>query len=141
MARKRKVAPTLPTIWEISDELWDRIYPILAEFWPKKSTGRKLANWRLALNGIIFRMRTGCQWDQLPKRFGPKSTVHDWFQRWNQKGIMAKIMAALVAECDELGSVHWEWQSADGAMAKARLGGTRSAATPPIAAKTAPNAA
>ena len=35
-----------------------------------------------ALNGIIFRMRTGCQWEQLPRKFGPKSTVHDWFQRW-----------------------------------------------------------
>ena len=44
-------------------------------------TGRRHANWRLILNGIIFRMRSGCQWDQLPRKFGPKSTVHDWFQR------------------------------------------------------------
>jgi len=139
--KKRKLAHPLPTIWEISDELWNRFHPILAEFWPKKSTGRKLANWRLALNGIIFRMRTGCQWDQLPKRFGAKSTVHDWFQRWNKNGVMAKIMAALVAECEELGGVHWEWQSADGAMAKARLGGTKSGGTPPTVEKTAPNAA
>jgi putative transposase len=141
MAKKRKGAKGLGTIWEISDELWDRIRPILEEFWPKKRTGRKLANWRLALNGIIFRMRTGCQWDQLPKRFGPKSTVHDWFQRWNKNGVMAKIMAALIAECEELGGVHWDWQSADGAMAKARFGGIKSAATPQIAEKMAPNAA
>jgi len=144
MARKRskrRVAKPLGTIWEISDELWDRIRPILEEFWPKKATGRKLANWRLALNGIIFRMRTSCQWEKLPKRFGPKSTVHDWFQRWNQNGIMAKIMAALIAECEEVGGVHWDWQSADGAMAKARFGGTKLGETPPTVEKTVPNAA
>jgi putative transposase len=139
--KKRKAAKALGTIWEIADDLWDRIRPILEEFWPRKTTGRRLANWRLALNGIIFRMRTGCQWDQLPKRFGPKSTVHQWFQRWNKAGVMAQIMAALVTECEELDGVHWDWQSADGAMAKARFGGTKLAATPPTAEKTAPNAA
>ena len=56
-------------------------------------------------------MRSGCQWDQLPERFGPKSTVHDWFQRWVEGGIFEKIWAVLVAECDELGGVQWQWQS------------------------------
>src|SRR5947209_7008837 len=137
---QRKSKP-LGTIWNVSDDLWERIRPLLVAFWPRKATGRHTANWRKAINGIIFRMRTGCQWDQLPKRFGPKSTVHDWFQRWNKNGVMAKIMAALIAECEELGGVHWDWQSADGAMAKARLGGIKSAATPQIAEKMAPNAA
>ena len=77
--------------------------PILSEFWPKKPTGRKVANWRKMLNAIIFRMRSGCQWDQLPERYGPKSTVHDWFQRWAEAGIMERIWAVLAAECDELG--------------------------------------
>ena len=84
--RKRRRKP-LGTIWEIPDELWRRVEPILKEFWPKKPTGRRVANWRKMLNAIIFRMRSGCQWDQLPERFGPKSTVHDWFQRWVQGGI------------------------------------------------------
>jgi len=141
MARKRRKAVKLDTIWEVSDDLWERILPVLLEFWPKKATGRKVANWRLVLNGIIFRMRSGCQWDQLPRRFGRKSTVHDWFQRWNQAGVMAKVMAVLIAECAELQGVSWEWQSADGAMAKARFGGTAWVRTPRIAGKTAPNAA
>jgi putative transposase len=146
MARKKKTrrnqaVKRLGTIWEVSDDLWDRILPILRRFWPKKKTGRRVADWRQALNGIIFRLRSGCQWEQLPRRFGPKSTVHDWFQRWNQNGIMAKIMAVLIRDCAELGGVSWEWQSADGAMAKARFGGIISAPTPRIAAKTAPNAA
>lgn len=139
--RKSKAATTLGTIWEISDDLWDVIRPILEGYWPKKATGRKVANWRLILNGIIFRLRSGCQWDQLPTRFGPKSTVHDWFQRWNKDGVMEKILAQLIEECEDLSGVYWAWQSADGAMAKARFGGTASAPTPRIAGKTAPNAA
>jgi putative transposase len=138
---KAKKAKVLGTIWFICDELWDRIRPILEEFWPKKKTGHPLRNWRMAINGIIFRMRSGCQWDHLPKRYGSKSTVHRWFQRWNKGNVMAKIWAALVSECEELGGVSWEWQSADGALAKARFGGIKSAPTPPIAGKTAPNAA
>jgi putative transposase len=139
--RKRKSVPTLGTIWEISDDLWKRILPILEKFWPKKATGRKVANWRQILNGIIFRMRSGCQWDQLPARFGAKSTVHDWFQRWNKNGVMEEVMATLIEACEDKSGVYWDWQSADGAMAKARFGGIGSVRTPQIAEKTARNGA
>src|SRR5512147_2097366 len=108
--RQPKTKP-LPTIWEAPDALREEIEPILREFWPKKPTGRRVANWRQGLNGIIFRMRSGCQWDQLPERYGPKSTVHDWFQRWAAGGVLGKIWALLVAECDELGAVQWKWQA------------------------------
>ncbi len=74
MVRRKPRRKPLGTIWEISDELWRRIEPILLEFWPKKPTGGKVANWRKMLNAMIFRMRSGCQWDQLPERYGPKST-------------------------------------------------------------------
>ena len=46
MVRRKPRRKPLGTIWEISDELWRRIEPILLEFWPKKPTGRKVANWR-----------------------------------------------------------------------------------------------
>jgi putative transposase len=121
-ARKRQ---PLGTIWEVPDPLWERVLPILQEFWPAKTTGRHHANWRQALNGIIFRMRSGCQWEQLPRKFGPKSTVHDWFQRWCQGGIMERIWEELAHECDELGAVDWHWQAADGRLGKARFGGKK----------------
>jgi len=137
--KRRQVA--LGVIWEIPDKLWERIEPILKEYWPAKVTGRKTANWRQILNGIIFRMRSGCQWNQMPKQFGDDSTVHRWFQRWCKHGVMEKIWAALVEECEELGGVSWKWQAADGAMAKARFGGKKRAEIPRIAASRAPNAA
>jgi putative transposase len=128
--KKTKQRKPLPTIWEVSDDLWQRILPILEEFWPTKATGRHHADWRKAINAIIFRMRSGCQWDQLPHRFGPKSTVHDWFQRWCQGGIMQRIWAELAAACEELGAVDWQWQSADGRLGKARFGGKKGGEKP-----------
>src|SRR3954447_12518813 len=125
MARKNSRRVPLGTIWEVPDEMWRGIEPILSGFWPRKPTGRHVANWRRMLNAIIFRMRSGCQWDQLPERYGPKSTAHDWFQRWVRGGIFEKIWAVLVAECDELGGVQWQWQSADAMLGKARFGGGR----------------
>src|SRR3954469_8635052 len=130
MARSKPRPKPLGTIWEVPDALWERIEPILKEFWPKKATGRRVANWRKMLNGIIFRMRSGCQWGQLPERFGPKSTVFDWFQRWVEGGIFEKIWAVLVEECDELGGVQWQWQSADAMLGKARSGGEKDGQEP-----------
>lgn len=123
--KKARKAKPLPTIWEVSDDLWLRVLPALEEFWPKKPTGRRHANWRKALNGIIFRMRSGLRWDQLPRRFGPKSTVHDWFQRWCQGGVMKRIWEELVKECDDLKGVARDWQAADGCLGKARFGGEK----------------
>ena len=86
------------------------------------------------LNAIIFRMRSGCQGNQLPERFPDDSSVHRTFQRWVLLGVFARIWATLAAACDELGGVDWEWQAADGALGKARLGGISSAVIRPIGA-------
>src|SRR4051794_32694329 len=75
-------------------------------------------------------MRTGCQWNALPAQFGDDSSVHRWFQRWCELGVMERIWADLVAECEELKQVHWDWQSADGCMGKARHGGDKVGKSP-----------
>jgi putative transposase len=126
----------LPTIWRVPDDLWEKIEPILAEHDPSKGTGRPRVDRRAVLDAIIFRLRTGCQWNRLPKEFPDDSTVHRAFQRWVELGVLDRVWAALLEECEELGGVDWEWQAADGAMGKARFGGTSSARTPPTEAKT-----
>lgn len=132
--KKSKMIP-LDTIWEIPDDAWARLEPILLERYPPASTGRKRADWRRIVNGIIFRLRTGCQWNHLPKIFGDDSTVHRWFQRWVQDGVFEDLWADLLLQCDELGGVDWKWQSADGCLGKARFGGKKRAETPPIGAR------
>jgi len=141
MARRKKTVEPLPTIWEVNDELWNIIQDILDKLDPPACTGRSRTDQREALNGIIYQMRSGVQWNQLPTQFGDDSSVHRTMQRWIAKGVFERIWAVLIENCDELGGVDWQWQSADGAMGKARFGGILSAPTPPIAANPARNAA
>jgi putative transposase len=78
---------------------------------------------RRVLNGLIFRLRTSCQWNKLPVCFGDDSTGHRHFQPWCQRDIFAQLWAVLVEACDALGGVDWQWQVADAAMGNARMGG------------------
>jgi putative transposase len=125
----------LPTIWELPDELWEHIEPILERRYPAASTGRPRADLRLVIDGVIHRMRSGCQWERLPERFGPTSTLHGWFQRFVRDGLLEEVWAALAAECEELGAVLWEWQAADGVMGKSRFEGDKRGPNPTDRAK------
>ena len=125
----------LPTIWELPDELWERIEPILERHYPSARTGRPRADLRLVLDGVIYRMRSGVQWNRLPRRFGSDSTVHGWFQRFVADGVLVEIWAAVAGECDQLGAVLWEWQAADGVMGKSRFDGEKRGPNPTDRAK------
>ena len=129
MGRKKRSAKPLATIWEVSDELWTMIERVAEELDPDPEMGRPRTDPRAGLNGIIYYLRSGCQWNHLPREFGDDSSVHRQLQRWMKKGVFERIWAWLVERCDELGGVSWDWQSADGAMGKARFGGTRRDAT------------
>jgi putative transposase len=99
---------------------------ILEEHDPPKSTGRPRVDQRAALDAIIFRMRSGLQWNRLPTgEFPDDSSVHRTFQRWIELGVLDLIWERLIERCEELGGVDFEWQAADGAMGKARFGGPR----------------
>jgi putative transposase len=87
------------------------------------------------LDRIIHRLRSGCQWKQMPERFGASSTVHGWFQRFAADGLLEEIWAYLVAECQELGGVRCEWQAADGVMGKSRFQGDARGPNPTDRAK------
>ena len=126
---------TLPTIWELPDDLWERIEPVILEFDPPKAKGRKRVNQRKMLEGVIFLMRSSCQWNHLPRELGDDSTIHRTFQRWVEGGVLERIWAVLIEECRELDGVNWEWQSADCSMGKARFGGAPLDAIPRTGAR------
>lgn len=125
----------LPTIWKLPDELWERIEPILLRRYPVAPTGRPRADLRLVLDGVIYRMRSGVQWNRLPRSFGADSTVHGWFQRFVADGVLEEVWAALAGECDGLDAVLWEWQAADGVMGKSRFDGDKRGPNPTDRAK------
>jgi putative transposase len=125
----------LPTIWEVSDDLWERIEALIEQYDPPKPTGRKREDARKILNGIIYRFRSGCQWNHLPKEYGDDSTVHRTFQRWVVINLFEMLWTLLVAECNELALVDWQWQAADGWLGKARSGGDEIGPNPTDRAK------
>jgi putative transposase len=138
MARTKRIVKPLDTIWECPDDLWDGVIaPVLAALDPPARTGRRRVDQRQALDGIIHQLRSGCQWNHLPRDFGDDASIHRTFQRWVGKGVLAEIWAVLVGHCEGLGDVDYAWQSADGFMGKARFGGTRSARTPRTVRRTA----
>jgi transposase len=116
----------LPTIWEVTDAMWESLFqPLLSELDPPRRMGRPRADQRKCLDGMIYRARTGCQWNQLPERFGSDSTVHRTVYRWDSKGLFDRLWALLIYHCEDLGNVYWEWQAADGCMNKARFIGKK----------------
>ena len=133
---RRRPKP-LPTIWRVPDDLWRVVERVLKELDPPKRTGRKRIDPRGALDAIIFRLRSGCQWNYLPKEFPDDSSVHRTFQRWVKLGVFDRIWVVLLEVCEDLGGCDWEWQAADAAMGKARFGGTWSTPILLIAPRTA----
>ena len=142
MARTKRKVKEMPTIWRVDDRLWNEfIYQVLMQKDPPRKTGRKRIDARKAFDGIIYQMRTGCQWNALPKEFGDDSSVHRTFQRWITLGVWDEIWAILIDHCDELDGVNWQWQSGDATLGKARFGGIKSAEIPRIVARMALSAA
>ncbi len=141
MARRKKQAERLPTIWRVDDVLWEKVAGVLEAHDPPAHYGPDRIDQRKALDGVIYRMRSGVQWNYLPREFGDDASVHRTFQRWVKRGVIGRIWALLVGACEELGGVEWEWQSFDCALGKARHGGIKLDRTQPIGRRTARSAA
>jgi putative transposase len=81
--------------WTVSNELWERVKPLIPKQKPNKTRrylrrpggGRKPMEPRKVFEGIIFVLRTGCQWKALPKKeFGSASSIHKYFLEWKRRG-------------------------------------------------------
>jgi len=113
----------LPVILKIPDELWDEIKVVLPIEKPFKTIGRPIVSYRKVLDGILYILRTGCQWKMLPKEYGSGSTCHRRFQEWNRLDLFKKIWVRLLTIYDNLNGINWTWQSLDSISIKSPLGG------------------
>ncbi len=80
--------------------------------------------------GFFTSLRTGCQWNAAPSEFGSSSTLHRYFQEWTEKGVFFRLWKEALWEYDALEWIDWGWQSLDGAMTKAPLGGEKNGPQP-----------
>lgn len=77
--------------YQIADDLWRRIAPLLPPEKPKKKPGRPRMDDRKAMSAILYVLRVRCQWKALPRSMGAASTVHDRFQEWRRAGVFARM--------------------------------------------------
>ena len=133
MGRPKNVRAPLPPIWRLSGEQWAVAESVLAEHDPPAAKGPDRVDQRAVLDAVIYRLRTGCQWNRLPKEFPSDSSVHRTFQRWLARGVLDRVWA----EVAEAAGIVWEQQVVDAALGKARLGGSWSVPTPPTVASGA----
>jgi putative transposase len=87
--------------FQLPDELWEKIKPLLPSPKPKKKEGRPRMNDRQAMTAIFYVLRTGCQWNSIPRSLGASSTVHDRFQEWREAGVFEDLWQDGVLEYDE----------------------------------------
>jgi transposase len=112
-------------IYRVEDSLWKRLNKHIPV---PSGSGRRATRDKECFEGIIYVIRTGCQWKELPKEYPPKSTVHDALQRWRENGLFLNLWKELLIEYDDLEGLDWEWLSGDTSMAKAPLGGKKNRA-------------
>jgi transposase len=125
--KKKHQKQSASSKWRISDELWAEIESLLP---PRKPHTLGCHNPRVpdrsAMDAIFFVLRTGCQWNALNATgLCSSSSAHRRFQEWTAAGVFEKLWAMGLKEYDELEGIDWSWQSMDGAMTKAPLGGEK----------------
>jgi putative transposase len=104
--------------WEVSDEFWRRVEPLIPvrtrepekKFQRRPGGERKPMSPRRVFEGIVFILRTGCQWKALPKeRFGSASSVHKYFRDWLEQGFFLNLWRAGFAEYNDMEGIAWQW--------------------------------
>jgi transposase len=85
---------------DLTDEEWALVTRLIP---PAKHGGNKrTVDVREVVNGLMYVLSTGCQWRAIPKDLPPRSTVHDYFDRWDYDRTLARIHHALYVQCREL---------------------------------------
>lgn len=105
--------------WEGSDDLWERVRPLIPERPSHAKGGRPAADDRQMFAAIVYVLRTGIQWNALPGDLGASSTVYDRCREWEAQGFFQRLWQAGLQQDDELVGIAWDWQSVDSSTLKA----------------------
>jgi transposase len=101
----------------LTDGQWEQLAPLLPPAKPR--TGRPNLDHRCILNGILWRLKTGAPWRDLPERYGRWQTVYSRFRRWQLAGVWQRVLAALQAASDAAGQLDWSLHFVDGSVIRA----------------------
>jgi transposase len=112
---------------DLTDEQWQTLDPLIPR--PRKrrdGRGRPWKSRRSVLNGVLWVLRTGAPWADLPDRYPSYQTCHRRFQQWVRFGVMTRIMTVLAHELSIRGAIDVSEAFIDASFAPAKKGGARS---------------
>lgn len=89
---------------DLTDEQWAVLAPLVPV---DARQGRRWSDHRTVIDGVFYRVRTGCPWRDLPERFGPWKTVYNRHRRWSGDGTWEEILSGLQSGCDKLDGADW----------------------------------
>jgi len=111
---------------DLTNEQWAVLAPLMSE--PRRRAdrpGRPRVASRPILNGILWILRTGARWKDLPGKYPPYQTCHRRFQQWSRDGTLTRLLRALAADLEQRGGMDLEETFIDGTFAPAKKGGGR----------------
>jgi transposase len=90
---------------ELTEAAWARIAPLLPA---NGGRGQQWRDHRQVIDAILWKLRTGAPWRDLPERYGPWRTVYARFVRWQRDGTWDRLLAHVQTKSDAVGEVVWE---------------------------------
>lgn len=109
---------------ELNDAQWALIVPLLP---PQNRRGRPRADDRQTLNGILWVLRSGARWRDLPREYGSDSRCHRRLQEWQVQGVWERLWRAFLSALDARGRLDWSQAFLDGSFVPAKKGETPAA--------------
>lgn len=109
----------------LTNEQWEVVSPYILR--PRRlldRRGRPRRNERDILDGILWILKTGARWRDLPERYPSYQTCHRWYQEWVRRGVLQKILTSLARDMERRGRIHLKECFIDGSFASAKKGGS-----------------
>ena len=113
--------------WELTDEQWEVVEPILRPARGEDNRGRPWHDTRAVLNGVLWILGSGAQWAEMPTKYPPYQTCHRRFQQWIREGKLVEALRLLAKHLHERGKLHLDEAFVDATFASAKKGASRSA--------------
>jgi transposase len=107
---------------ELTDEQWAKIEPLLPKFKRSRKGGRKPVDSRRVFEGILWVLRSGARWKDLPARHPSPSTCWRRLRDWEEQEVWLDLWRAFLSELDLKGQLDWAETFADGSFAPAKKG-------------------
>lgn len=100
----------MPYSSSLTDEEWEILEPLLLQILPQKKRTRP-SNWtkREIVNGILYQLKNGCNWEDLPKDLPPYSTVYWYYKQWRATGVFEELMSVLHGQVRSSGKKKPHW--------------------------------